>query len=545
MSKNNEQMLHEIKKDKIKYYYTGPVYKFDNIYREKWSGNTYAVSEKQALNQLIYQFKKEDGWVVDTAFHLDPKYLTSDNLDMKPQKVNSTKPQVEIKYCPNCGTRLTDGGYCPVCDDGDEEALEEDTKMLDITTPYMLRKDGRLIRCGEIHPYIKMSQAASNETNLKTLESHPEFLDWFEKYCIDDSTASLIDEFEKETNVANKYDLMNLLNDITNQEFCRVRTSNYKVKFGGDNGEIYFRISSNGFNWFDLIWNVVNNYQNQIKNVTVINDKQSKGGKEFDYYYDHIPVNDFLTLKGNPIIEELDADLTEDIEKHDDLNPLLFENDELKPDVKKAIEKIAEQFINGLKEDKIKFYLEDIVLVGSNVSYNYTKDSDLDIHLIANSDELKCPDDLYPLLYSAYRSIFNSNYDLTIKGIPAEIYVEMDKPTGKSNGIYSIYNGWIKHPVQEDIPELDTKAFDKLFNKWESQYFDIIENVTDVDKIDDFIEDVYDLRKNSIAKDGEYGLGNLVFKEFRNLGYLDNLKELKRKEIEKDLSLESLNREEC
>lgn len=237
--------------------------------------------------------------------------------------------------------------------------------------------------------------------------------------------------------------------------------------------------------------------------------------------------------------------LNEDIEKHDDLNPLLFENDELKPDVKDAIEKIAEQFINGLKEDKIKFYLEDIVLVGSNVSYNYTKDSDLDIHLIANSDELKCPDDLYPLLYSAYRSIFNSNYDLTIKGIPAEIYVEMDKPTGKSNGIYSIYNGWIKHPVQEDIPELDTKAFDKLFNKWESQYFDIIENVTNVDKIDDFIEDVYDLRKNSIAKDGEYGLGNLVFKEFRNLGYLDNLKELKRKEIEKDLSLESLNREEC
>lgn len=247
----------------------------------------------------------------------------------------------------------------------------------------------------------------------------------------------------------------------------------------------------------------------------------------------------------NKLEDDLDINLNEDIEKHDELNPLLFENDELKPDVKEAIEKIAEQFISGLKADKIKFYLEDIVLVGSNVSYNYTKDSDLDIHLIANSAELKCPDNLYPLLYSAYRSIFNSNYDLTIKGIPAEIYVEMDKPTGKSNGIYSIYNGWIKHPVQENIPELDTKAFDKLFNKWESQYFDIIENVTDVDKIDDFIEDVYDLRKNSIAKDGEYGLGNLVFKEFRNLGYLDNLKELKRKEIEKDLSLESLNCEEC
>lgn len=439
MVKNNEQMLHEIKKDKIKYYYTGPVYKFDNIYREKWSGNTYAVSAKQALNQLIYQFKQEDGWVVDTAFHLDPKYLTSDNLDMKTPKVNSTKPQVEIKYCPNCGTRLTDGGYCPVCDDGDEEALEEDIISLE--------------NCNNIEEELSM------ENNEELTED----------IFADEEETEKDKEFDK--------------------------------KFG------------------------------KYANVPLSFDKFNKLMQEMIDFYD--------------LDDDLDINLTEDIEKHDDLNPLLFENDELKPDVKEAIEKIAEQFINGLKEDKIKFYLEDIVLVGSNVSYNYTKDSDLDIHLIANSDELKCPDDLYPLLYSAYRSIFNSNYDLTIKGIPAEIYVEMDKPTGKSNGIYSIYNGWIKHPVQENIPELDTKAFDKLFNKWESQYFDIIENVTDVDKIDDFIEDVYDLRKNSIAKDGEYGLGNLVFKEFRNLGYLDNLKELKRKEIEKDLSLESLNCEEC
>ena len=42
--------------------------------------------------------------------------------------------------------------------------------------------------------------------------------------------------------------------------------------------------------------------------------------------------------------------------------------------------------------------------------------------------------------------------------------------------------------------------------------------------IEKFINDLYDLRKSSIEKDGEYGLGNLVFKEFRNLGYLSNLK---------------------
>lgn len=63
------------------------------------------------------------------------------------------------------------------------------------------------------------------------------------------------------------------------------------------------------------------------------------------------------------------------------------------------------------------------------------------------------------------------------------------------------------------------------------------------DDIYDFIEDLYDLRKESIAKEGEYGLGNLIFKEFRNKGYLDNLKELRKQEKSKELSLENLSEE--
>lgn len=60
--------------------------------------------------------------------------------------------------------------------------------------------------------------------------------------------------------------------------------------------------------------------------------------------------------------------------------------------------------------------------------------------------------------------------------------------------------------------------------------------------ISDFIEDLYDLRKESIAKDGEYGIGNLVFKEFRNRGYLDKLKDMKNEERSKELSLEKLSK---
>ena len=129
----------------------------------------------------------------------------------------------------------------------------------------------------------------------------------------------------------------------------------------------------------------------------------------------------------------------------------------------------------------------------------------------------------------------------------------------KSNGVYSVlHNKWIKEPVQSDIPDLDKEVFEKLFKEWEDSYFDLLNNINiddylsndileeknkqlDSEKIADFIEDIYDLRKTSIAKDGEYSLGNLVFKEFRNLGYLDNLKELKNKLKSKELSLESSN----
>lgn len=57
----------------------------------------------------------------------------------------------------------------------------------------------------------------------------------------------------------------------------------------------------------------------------------------------------------------------------------------------------------------------------------------------------------------------------------------------------------------------------------------------------DFIEDLYDLRKESISDEGEYGIGNLVFKEFRNRGWLDNLKEMRDELRSRELSLEGLN----
>ena len=152
----------------------------------------------------------------------------------------------------------------------------------------------------------------------------------------------------------------------------------------------------------------------------------------------------------------------EDIEKHDELNPKLFDGDKLKPEVVEKINEIVDTFLDSLAEDNIKIDVEDIILVGSNVSYNYTKDSDLDIHILANLDNLECPDNLYSLLYSAYKSLFNKKMDINFYGIPVEVYVETDDTPLRSNGIYSVKNNeWIKEPDPEAIPDIDVDEVDE------------------------------------------------------------------------------------
>jgi hypothetical protein len=105
---------------------------------------------------------------------------------------------------------------------------------------------------------------------------------------------------------------------------------------------------------------------------------------------------------------------------------------------------------------------------------------------------------------------------------------------------------WVKEPTKDSIPEVDQEAIDKAFKPWEKRYKALIANITnetkDESEIDKFIDSLYDLRKKGLSTEGEYSIENLVFKEVRNNGYLDNLKELRHKVIAQRLSLyENLN----
>ena len=149
--------------------------------------------------------------------------------------------------------------------------------------------------------------------------------------------------------------------------------------------------------------------------------------------------------------------------KHDTLNPKLWDiqTNTLKPEVKEKIMDIVDDFCDGLAKDDIKFKLKDIKLVGSNCSYNYNDKSDLDIHLVMDTQSLRCPDNLYPLLYSSYRSIWNKNHDVDFYGVPVEIFVETDD-TVDMNADSAVL-------TEESSPE--KKALNKKLKDWYAKIF--------------------------------------------------------------------------
>jgi len=369
------------------------------------------------------------------------------------------------------------------------EATRRLVESLDPTTPYMLRNDGALIACGEVHPYIKPYYNEGFAANYDYAVKHPEMLQWFYENTLQEEVKELIDAFKAGTV---DEDAFTQLANATNQEFCRVRTSNYKYKYGGDNGEIYFRLSSTGFNWFDLIWKVVNDFKNQIRFVTIMHDFATCG-KQFNYVTDgknvfnKMPVDEFLTLNGNPVVEDLDLieaeEVDEDIEKHEELNPKLFDGEKLKPEVRDHFMRIVDEFKSMLDEDGIELNIKDIIITGSNASYNYTKDSDIDLHIVADTSDLDDSDGKYSALYNAYKTIWNSKYEITTYDIPTGIYVETDDTARVSNGCYSVLNDeWVKKPELETIPDLNQDEFDKAFAEWENRYDEIINSVNGSDQ---------------------------------------------------------------
>ena len=218
-------------------------------------------------------------------------------------------------------------------------------------------------------------------------------------------------------------------------------------------------------------------------------------------------------------------------EPHSTLNPRLWRNNELDKDVEAALIKIAQDFKKFID---VPFDVVDVRITGGQVSYFYTRHSDLDLHLIADFSTVKCDREAAEL-FDAKRLLYKEKYSITVKGIPVELYVEdLDHPA--VSAAYSIQTrSWITQP-KKDLGPFDIDEIERLSNVWGEiiQHSLRLKNIKTARKTLDLLRK---FRHLGLKIHGEYSTANLVYKTLRNSDLIKKLQNFIDTEHENNLSV--------
>ena len=235
-------------------------------------------------------------------------------------------------------------------------------------------------------------------------------------------------------------------------------------------------------------------------------------------------------MKG--ILKELKTTL----QSHDTLNPKLFKDKKLDPEVWQTLNKIGKEWASFANIPAAA--IKDVIVVGGNANYNYTKHSDIDLHLVVDKKGIKCQGLIDDYLQSK-KQLWALTHDITVKGQPVELYAQDYRdPFRQGQGVYSLRtNRWLQEPERVKFnsksPEVVNKVKDLSF-----QINSLIDSKSDdIDAFKQIKRKLKIMRATAIEKGGEYAPENLAFKELRNRGTLDRMNKYLRQLEDKELSL--------
>jgi predicted nucleotidyltransferase len=226
------------------------------------------------------------------------------------------------------------------------------------------------------------------------------------------------------------------------------------------------------------------------------------------------------------------------------LNPKIWENPEdpskatMVPKVRKALERIAVEFVDDLGED---VFVEDVYLMGSLANFNWSEYSDFDLHVIVDFEKYENQKDLYKELFDLKKKLFNDKHNIKIFGYDVEVYAQGITDESHSDGVYSVMNNEWVHKPKRTSKDLDMSVLKTKIKSWTDKIDDAIEdaksegNVETLKKLKDKLKDY---RQSGLDKDGEFSYENLVFKYLRRSGHIGKLFDEKTKIKDKELSIE-------
>jgi len=235
-----------------------------------------------------------------------------------------------------------------------------------------------------------------------------------------------------------------------------------------------------------------------------------------------------------------------DLNMKDHLNHDIW-NDQgyIRDEVGSKLIEIAEDFFESLKlPENVKIL--DIKFTGSLANYNWTTNSDIDLHLVIDFSKISNDREMIRDYMNAKKSVWNERHDIKMKGFEVEVYVENINEVHYSSGVYSILNNeWLvkpnpKKPVIDDAEVMKKinsvgQKVDKLLDtfargQYEGSYLEA----------EGLLDKLKRMRTAGLVKGGEFSVENLAYKALRRIGIIDQIFDVKYDSYDKKMSIDSI-----
>lgn len=223
---------------------------------------------------------------------------------------------------------------------------------------------------------------------------------------------------------------------------------------------------------------------------------------------------------------------------HSTLNKKLFDGDILKLDVRMKLLTIAGEWQRFAHIPNS--IVQDIIITGGNCQFNYTKYSDIDVHLIIDKKVLTRtvdPDILDDYLKDK-KSLWAMSRHILVKGYTVEFYAQDVDDHLVAAGVYSLRdNKWITKPVHGKYNFMHDEALQNKVDELKATVNSMISDGLPESDFKILKDKIKNMRKAALASGNEFSMENLVFKELRNQGVLDRMNKYLQRLKDKELSL--------
>ena len=228
---------------------------------------------------------------------------------------------------------------------------------------------------------------------------------------------------------------------------------------------------------------------------------------------------------------------------NDTLNPIIFdENMKMKEEISDALLQIAKDYFISLK---INIPVKDITMTGSLSNYNWSKYSDVDLHIIIDLDKMGDKKDMVKDLLDAKTRAWNDKHDITVKGYDVELYLQPYDQEHFSTGVYSVLNDEfvIEPKIQDAI--IDKKNVVKKYNSIVNTVNDIHKDFAKkkdykdvVSRLESLSDKIKKTRTAGLEGKGEYSLENIVFKLLRRNNIMEKIGDLLVKAYDESMTID-------